>query len=494
MLILLLIIIIIMSFVLLLINKNKESIYFLISSLSLCVVLVAVALFIAKKGGVSWQLEILLYGTSTVRYYFQYFVITIQNLGYLLVIGRYTFPLIFLLMCKDFALSPHVKRLDRYMHLFYLFPIFSIIVSYPSILVQLIDSFHEPFQVFIVNFTYLWCILYILIGLGLCLYEYKSTTILFFKQRFLKKLLFVCSMGMIYLLYCRQDPAQIYLFYNNSYFTSLGLWYLSPTLNIYIYFTAVFLSALFSVIGFYSLVRFAQLEIEETQNEIVYKRKFEATANGSSVFIHSIKNQLIQNKILLADVKAYEGQEIDSKFWENIHLLETTNVLMMKRIEELYNSIKTNSISLIPIKVDTIFLYSIERARKKYPEIKINTMIEKNETILADPNYLSEAIYNLIINGYEACETNPEITLKCHPERLYTMLEIADNGKGLSTHEIAKIFDPFYSSKHSNYNWGMGLCYVQKIISSHFGRIKVESKKGIGTQMFILLPRYDKRN
>lgn len=493
MLILLLIIIVLMSFILLIINKNKDSIYFLMSSLSLCFMLVAIALFIAKKGGVSWQLEVLLYGTSNIKYYFQYFVITTSNLGYWLALGRYSFPLIFILMCKEFSMSPTLKRWRSFTGVLYISPLFSIIVSYPDILTWLIDQFNESFQVFIVNFTYFWCVLYVLVGFFLCLYEYKTITIVFFRRSFLRKMLFVFSMGVLYLLYCRQDPAQVYLFYNNSYFSSLGLWYLSPTLNMWIYFIFVFLSGLFTVMGFYSLLRYAKLEIEETQNEIVYKRRFEATAHGSSIFIHSIKNQLIQNKIVLSTVKSYENKPLDEDFWDKIRLLEQTNLIMMQRIEELYNSIKTSSMFLVPVKVDAIFLTVVEKAKKKYPDIQIEIINTKNETLLADPNYLSEALYNLVINGYEACDAEPKILLKAHSERLYTMIEVQDNGKGLASHEYMKIFDPFYSSKHSNYNWGMGLCYVQKIVESHYGRIKVESQLGIGTQMFVLLPRYDKR-
>ena len=53
-----------------------------------------------------------------------------------------------------------------------------------------------------------------------------------------------------------------------------------------------------------------------------------------------------------------------------------------------------------------------------------------------------------------------------------------------------KIFEPFYSSKNSNFNWGMGLYYVREIVKSHLGSIRVESKEGVGSSFFILLPKY----
>ena len=78
----------------------------------------------------------------------------------------------------------------------------------------------------------------------------------------------------------------------------------------------------------------------------------------------------------------------------------------------------------------------------------------------------------------------------CHNERLYTVIEVRDNGIGLSKSKAKKIFEPFYSSKNSNFNWGMGLYYVREIVKSHLGSIRVESKEGEGSSFFILLPKY----
>ena len=53
-----------------------------------------------------------------------------------------------------------------------------------------------------------------------------------------------------------------------------------------------------------------------------------------------------------------------------------------------------------------------------------------------------------------------------------------------------KIFEPFYSSKNSNYSWGMGLYHVRAIVKAHLGTMRVESQSGEGSSFFIMLPRY----
>ena len=66
-----------------------------------------------------------------------------------------------------------------------------------------------------------------------------------------------------------------------------------------------------------------------------------------------------------------------------------------------------------------------------------------------------------------------------------------DNGTGIDENERKRIFEPFYSNKNTNYNWGMGLYHVRTIVRSHLGTLRVEYRKGGGGVFFILLPRYD---
>lgn len=77
-----------------------------------------------------------------------------------------------------------------------------------------------------------------------------------------------------------------------------------------------------------------------------------------------------------------------------------------------------------------------------------------------------------------------------YDERLYVMFRVEDNGKGMSKHVQNKIFDPFYTSKNTNNNWGMGLYYVRQIVKNHFGMLKIESTEHVGTTFFIAIPKY----
>jgi len=114
-----------------------------------------------------------------------------------------------------------------------------------------------------------------------------------------------------------------------------------------------------------------------------------------------------------------------------------------------------------------------------------------------DAKWTEEAVCNLLCNGYEAAvqagREEPQVVLRVRAERMWTVLEVEDNGPGIPPERQGKIFEPFVTSKNTNYNWGMGLYYVRKIVRSHLGRLRLESRDGEGARFQIMLPLYDPR-
>ena len=123
--------------------------------------------------------------------------------------------------------------------------------------------------------------------------------------------------------------------------------------------------------------------------------------------------------------------------------------------------------------------------------------LDEQKQVLADRNYFSEALYNIMTNAWEANleagRGDRPISVSSHMERLWTAIEVRDQGVGISRGAQKKIFDPFYSSKNSNTSWGMGLYHARTIVRAHLGSLRVESAPGQGTAFLILLPRYDSR-
>lgn len=139
---------------------------------------------------------------------------------------------------------------------------------------------------------------------------------------------------------------------------------------------------------------------------------------------------------------------------------------------------------------------------------KIELRVELSEElprVLADGTEINQVIMNLVINASEAIGASPghiEIrtgTMPIDGESLpallggaemppgeYVFLEVADNGQGMDAETLAKIFEPFYTTKFTGR--GLGLAAVLGIVRGHRGAMTVESEPGAGAKFRMLLP------
>lgn len=109
------------------------------------------------------------------------------------------------------------------------------------------------------------------------------------------------------------------------------------------------------------------------------------------------------------------------------------------------------------------------------------------DRIFVDPDKLTQVLLNLLLNAIEAMDHGGilSIVLKSDDSRMIR-LDISDTGIGMSPEIVPKIFDPYFTTKPTG--TGLGLAIAYRIIEAHGGELKVESQKGKGTTVSVLLP------
>ncbi|NPU85846.1 MAG: two-component system sensor histidine kinase AtoS [Syntrophaceae bacterium] len=126
------------------------------------------------------------------------------------------------------------------------------------------------------------------------------------------------------------------------------------------------------------------------------------------------------------------------------------------------------------------------RAAKQNVEIELELDPEL-PMIRADGEQLKQVLLNLLINSGQAMSSGGRILIRTSMETSGKLvIEVADNGAGIATQHLEKIFDPFFSTKPAG--TGLGLAVVNRIISGHNGVIGIESELGKGTTVTIQLP------
>jgi polar amino acid transport system substrate-binding protein len=93
---------------------------------------------------------------------------------------------------------------------------------------------------------------------------------------------------------------------------------------------------------------------------------------------------------------------------------------------------------------------------------------------------------NVILNAIEAVEKGGNIIIRGYYEEAKAVLQVEDNGRGMSEEEIHKMFEPFYSKKLNGV--GLGLSVTYQLIQENNGEIRASSREGEGTVMTIWLP------
>jgi two-component system, NtrC family, sensor kinase len=105
------------------------------------------------------------------------------------------------------------------------------------------------------------------------------------------------------------------------------------------------------------------------------------------------------------------------------------------------------------------------------------------------PSQLNQVFMNLLVNAAHAIEHSGTITVSTRASGSDVVIEIADDGCGISEENLKRIFDPFFTTKPVGKGTGLGLALSYSIIQKHNGHIEVDSKPGSGTTFRVFLPK-----
>ncbi|MCP3942139.1 MAG: response regulator [Desulfobacteraceae bacterium] len=157
-----------------------------------------------------------------------------------------------------------------------------------------------------------------------------------------------------------------------------------------------------------------------------------------------------------------------------------------------------------PVKVKIIIEEVINFLKSSLPgKIEIKTDIRSNSLISGDPSQIHQILMNLCTNAEHAMQkkggilkvelndvhfdTAQSLFINLKPGQ-YLNLTISDQGHGMPPETLAKLYDPFFTTKKKEEGTGLGMSVVHGIIKNHQGAIKVESQLKKGSTFNIYLP------
>jgi len=109
--------------------------------------------------------------------------------------------------------------------------------------------------------------------------------------------------------------------------------------------------------------------------------------------------------------------------------------------------------------------------------------------IRGDAQRIEQVVINLILNACQALEdTSKAISLKTRQQAGWVMLEVSDEGRGIDPDNLARLTDPFFTTKREDGGTGLGLSVSAGIVQEHGGSLDFDSNPGKGTRATLSLP------
>jgi two-component system sensor histidine kinase HydH len=229
-------------------------------------------------------------------------------------------------------------------------------------------------------------------------------------------------------------------------------------------------------------------EVRRLQDEIRRTEKLAAIGGLAAGVAHEIRNPLSSIKGIASYYKDKFEDGSEDKEMAGVMIEEVDR--LSRVISELLEFARPTKLNLKPSNLNELLKHSARLIEQEATAKNVQVQMDLNpDSVRADvdPDRLTQCFLNLYLNALQVMENGGQLTIRSSTRGDDSVvIDIKDNGAGISPDDLGKIFDPYYTTKPKG--TGLGLPIVHKIIEAHQGQVKVRSTVGQGTVFSIILP------
>ena len=230
-------------------------------------------------------------------------------------------------------------------------------------------------------------------------------------------------------------------------------------------------------------------ELQEAQAQLIKAEREAAWREMAKQVAHEIKNPLTPMKLSIQHIeKAYRdnAKNFDEIFKQVIHTILQQIDTLSNIATEFSHMAKMPDRKFVKVNVNEI-LNETANLFSQYENIKFDLNLNAaSPLIYADREEIERMFLNIVKNAVQAMQENGNITIESSSDEKMVYISISDNGPGIPKEVLARIFEPYFSTKKEG--MGLGLTLVKKTIDDLWGTIDIESELGKGTRVNIKLP------
>lgn len=268
--------------------------------------------------------------------------------------------------------------------------------------------------------------------------------------------------------------------------------YLQPQIGTYTGVFNVFPYVAFGALAFMIaiIVKYSSIETYHRNRDVQISKSIDTASLGVKAFTHALKNHLLAIRSEAEFLK--DKHENDAETVYSLELMLDSCAKSFESIDYAAHKLKTIELNLQQTALDVPVRTAVTRLQaSKRRQTQINVRLTGDTPVVyMDESHMSETVFNIVENALEALgdRTDGVIDIEIGEQNGWGVISIRDNGPGVPAEHLDSIFSPFFTTKSSLTNWGIGLSYCHKIVTAHDGDITAESEPQKGTLFKIVLP------
>lgn len=230
-------------------------------------------------------------------------------------------------------------------------------------------------------------------------------------------------------------------------------------------------------------------QLQDTTHKLIQSEKMASLGMLSAGVAHEINNPLnfIKGGVEILEDGLKEEKELRFEAQPSIHVIKEG----LNRATVIVNSLNhfSRSTESMNEKCDINEILNnglvMLQPKLKYKGEVTKELSPEELIITGNEGKLHQAFLNILANAEQAISKNGHVSVITKKLKKRIVVEIVDNGTGISKENLKKISDPFFTTKPAGKGTGLGLSITYKIIEEHGGKINVTSRQGKGTKFAI---------
>ncbi len=236
-------------------------------------------------------------------------------------------------------------------------------------------------------------------------------------------------------------------------------------------------------------ISLTEAELKETQARLLRSERLAALGQLSQGIAHEVRNPVTSIGGFAKRLKKALPEDDPVVHYVDIILKETARLEQMVKDVEGFTSMRKpeiRKVRLLALLQSTLEAWEMEDSSDMI-EVKLETLPE-DPAVYMDRGLMEQALIQLLRNAKDAMPEGGVISISTSWEDKWLVLSIKDEGSGITSGHLPRVFDPFFTSKTRGS--GLGLTTVNRIVNEHGGEVEIISTLGAGTEARILLPPF----